>query len=264
MAKAVAARMQGDDYQARWFWLKACDLLEAHTKVEKVVYEDHNVKSLDDVVVYYRDGAQDSLGNQLCADFYQVKFHVTQQGALTALALTLPEFINATDVSLLQRIYNAFRSAPNPRGCRFYLYTPWSVHPDDVLASVCSNRDGQIIIERLAEGSARSKMGKLRKLWREHLGLCDDQELLAFIDRIRLHTGPPIEELGRRLNDRFRGVGMKPVQEHVLSNPYDDLIKKLLVNGVTTMTATDIEGICRSEGLWDGGPRVDTSRVSVG
>lgn len=82
-------------------------------------------------------------------------------------------------------------------------------------------------------------MGTLRKLWREHLGLCDDQELLAFIDRMRFHIGPLIDELGHRLSDRFHRVGLKPDQKHLLSNPYDDLVKKLLVNGATTMTTTE-------------------------
>ncbi len=264
MAKAVAARMQGDDYQARWFWLKACDLLEPQTKVEKVVYEDQNVKSLDDVVVYYREGFQDSLGNQLCADYYQVKFHVTAEGSLTAKDLTEPRFINATKVSLLQRIRNAFTGLQNPEGVRFFLYTPWHVKHDDVLASVLSNHDGEILWDRLAKGGPNSATGKMRELWKDHLELSSDEELRRVTDRVRFHTGPALEELGRQLNCRLRAAGLKQVPEHTLSSPYDELIRKLLVNGATTMTATEIERICRSEGLWDGGPRVDTSRVSVG
>ena len=53
MARAIAARNQGDDYQARWFWCQACRLFGTHTKVVRVAYEANNVKSFDDIVVYF-------------------------------------------------------------------------------------------------------------------------------------------------------------------------------------------------------------------
>lgn len=262
--RAIIARIQGDDYQARWFWLRACDLLEEHTDVEKVVYEENNVKSLDDVVVYYRGGTRDPLGHPRRADFYQVKFHVTQAGALTAEALTKPEFINAKSVSLLQRMFNAFSSLSDPDGHRFFLYTPWVIHPDGVLARVCSNHDGQIVWDLLARGGPRSASGKARRLWKDHLGLSDDGELRALLECIRLHTGPTMEELKRRLNDRLRGVGLKPVPERYLSNPYDDLVKKLLISGKIELIAEELERTCKSEGLWEGGPRQPVNRVALG
>ena len=39
MAKAVAARMHGDDYQARVFWLNVCRLFEDRSKVAAVEIE---------------------------------------------------------------------------------------------------------------------------------------------------------------------------------------------------------------------------------
>lgn len=264
MAGAVSARIQGDDYQARWFWLRACDLLEPHTRVKKVVYEEKNLKSLDDVVVYYNDDHTDSLGNPLHADFYQVKYHVTQAGSLTAEALTQPSFINAQAFSLLQRIHEAFRALDNPSACRFYLYSPWQVHPDDPMSGVVSNQDGGIDWNRLVVGGAQSKTGKVRKLWMNHLELQTEDDLCAILKPVRFHVGPPMDELGRRLNDRLRSVGLKPVDPHTLSNVYDELIKKLLVHGKTEMTATELERVCKQEGLWDGGPRVDRDRIAVG
>ena len=116
MAKAIAARMDGDDYQARWFWIKACELLEPFKSVERVAFEDPSLKSMDDVVVYYSSGASDPFGVTRVADFYQVKFHVLQSGAITADALADPAFINAEAVSFLQRAYNAYSSLPCPQG----------------------------------------------------------------------------------------------------------------------------------------------------
>lgn len=258
MAKALAAAIQGIDYQSRWFWLKACDLLEPNTKVQKVVYEDNNVKSLDDVVVHYQNHPQGQI-----ADYYQVKFHVSQAGALTAEALTQPEFINAESVSLLQRMHNAHCAIGRAKGYRFFLYTPWTIHPDDDLKLVHSNHDGEILWAKLSLSGPRSKVGRIREMWKSHLNI-QEGELAALVSCIRLHAGPAIEELGRNLNYRLRSVGLKPVDEHLLVNPYDDLIRKLLVSGRHELTAQSLQDVCLAEGLWDGGPRSDKSRVSVG
>ena len=55
MAKAVAARIFGDDYQALVFWLEACKMLIGEDDIEHVEIESDDVKSLDDVVVHYHD-----------------------------------------------------------------------------------------------------------------------------------------------------------------------------------------------------------------
>ena len=59
MAKAVKARMAGDDYQARWFWLQACRLFYKDTYVERVGYELDEFKAFDDVVVKYKKPISD-------------------------------------------------------------------------------------------------------------------------------------------------------------------------------------------------------------
>src|SRR2546427_6740586 len=38
MANAVSARLQGDDYQARYFWIEACRLFMADSSVSRVGY----------------------------------------------------------------------------------------------------------------------------------------------------------------------------------------------------------------------------------
>ena len=69
MATQIIPRQQGDDYQARWFWLQACALLDEFSNVERVVYEDDKLKSFDDVAVYYHAGHTDKNGNPLDVDF---------------------------------------------------------------------------------------------------------------------------------------------------------------------------------------------------
>lgn len=250
MTSANIARMQGDDYQARWFWIQACRLFDPASKVVRVATELDNVKSLDDVGVSYREGMLDEAGNPCLADYYQVKFHTTAADAITWRDLIDPAFIHASSVSLLQRLRDAqARYAPDGTGARFILYTPWPVHPDDPLAELVSEVDGRILWARLADGGPRSQGGEIRAAWKAHLGLETDGELQRVLAPMRLRRGPTLDEIGTYLNLSLAQAGLAPVEAGVLSNPYDDLIHKLLQAGENNFTREDIERICQREGL---------------
>ena len=51
MAKAVAARRFGDEYQQLVFWKYALRMLSGNYEIENIKYEDESVKSFDDVVI---------------------------------------------------------------------------------------------------------------------------------------------------------------------------------------------------------------------
>lgn len=250
MAKQNIPRQQGDDYQARWFWLQACGLLDDYSKIERVVHEDDTLKSFDDVAVYYRSGYTCERGFPLNAHFYQVKFHVTSDGSLKADSLCDPKAIGATTHSLLQKMKQAFdHCSSNGIQHRLTFYTPWTIHPDDPLAAVHSQHDGGIRWDILAKGRDNSKMGKLRKAWREHLGLDSDDQLRHILASVRIERGPTLEELGRRLNDRLQARGLRPVDESRLGHPYDDLTRKMLATGQNMLTTSLMLDICSREGL---------------
>ncbi len=228
----------------------ACALLDDFSKVERVVYEDNAIKSFDDVAVYYCSGHTSNRGMPLDADFYQVKFHVTSNGALTGESFCVPGFIGATTVSLLQRMMSAYdhcyREGINHQ---LLLYTPWAIHPDDHLATVHSLRDGSIRWDALATGGDRSKSGRLRKLWRDHLGLQSDDELRQLLANVLIKQGPALDDLARCLNWRLEARGLKPVQESCLIHPYDELTRKMLANNMNELTARSLIEICGREGL---------------
>lgn len=264
MAKAVAARIYGDDYQARYFWLQACRLFEDRSKVIEVEIEADNVKSLDDVVVHYYEGMFDC-GDAVSTDYYQVKFHVSCNGAFTCEGMMDPSFINATSVSLLERIRNAhIKYAPDGKGSRFYVYSPWTAHPDDPMASLVSNTDGRIRWHILAEGGNKSEMGKVRAAWREHLGLSTDEDLRKVLAPLRLEKGHTLEQLGSWLNDKLRLAGMKPVIDGAMIHPYEGLAKKLVQSGHTKLSRQDIETLCKREGLWIGRQILDPDAHRIG
>lgn len=265
MARAIIARTRGDDYQARWFWIQVCRLFKPNTKVTRVIYEYNAAKAFDDVVVIYNQDMVDLDGNPLNGDYYQVKFHQTANGSLTWDNLIDPKFINATSISLLQRLYDAQRQhAPNGIGCNFYLFSPWKPHPNDLLASVVSETDGRIDWHRLAEGGPRSSLGKLRIKLREHIGITDDAELYALLKPLRLWQGLNLQQLQDYLNAQLQIAGFAPVEDNKLINPYDELTRKLLQNGRTVLDRDTAEQIARSEGLWVGQTVVEPGAYRVG
>lgn len=265
MAGAIVARTKGDDYQARWFWIQACRLFKPNTKVIRVIYEHNAAKAFDDVVVMYDQGMIDLDGNVLCAEYYQVKFHQTAYGSLTWDNLLDPTFINASSVSLLQRLHAAqSQHAPNGSGCKFYLLSPWKPHPDDLLARVVSETDGRIDWHRLADGGPRSDYGKLRAKLRAHLGIASDTELHTIIQPLRLWQGPNLQQLQDYLNAQLQLAGFSPVDDDKLINPYDELTRKLLQNGRTVLDRYTAEQVARSEGLWLGQTPIEPSAYRVG
>lgn len=252
MANAIAARLLGDDYQHRVFWFQACRMFDERPKVARVELEANNVKSLDDVIVHY-DPPINDCGEVLHAEYYQVKFHVAHDGAFTWQALTDPAFINASSVSLLQRIRNAQQQyAPNGTGCRFIVYSPWSVHPDDELASVWSTTDGRIRWDRLSQGGPKSGTGKVRDAWKQHLSLTSDDDLRITLAPLRIRIGPHADELNTWLNDRLRLAGLAPVDEGAQTHPYCDLCRTFVKTGQRVFDRAAIERLCKAEGLWRG------------
>lgn len=264
MARAIAARNQGDDYQARWFWLQACRLFGDRTKVVSVVYEANNIKSFDDVAVYF-DAMVDDEGNSLLAEYYQVKFHVTSAGALTWKSMIDPAFINATSISFLQRLKNAQeKHAPKGTEAHFILHSPWAIHPDDPLAKIHSTSDGRLDWHRLAQGGKRSKLGEVRAAWCRHLGITTDEELRTVLRPLRIRQGRTLAELGEVLNDKLYRAGLRPADEGCLCNPYDDLTRKLLQTGKTEFVRSDIKDICKRENLWVGHTAIEPDTYQVG
>jgi len=255
MANAIIPRQQGDDYQARFFWLQACRLFQPHTKVARVGFELSRVKSFDDVVVIYNEPLCFERGDKVGADYFQVKFHMSQAGAFTCDTLIDPRFINATSVSLLQRLYDAQRVfAPDGIGCRFIIVSPWVTHPDDPLAKLVSNNGGELRLNILFDGTTDgSMMGKVRKKWREHLGLVDDTELAAVLRPLRIfEKSPTLVGLSEDLNKQLDSLGFIPVEAGRAVHPYDDLIKKLLAQGSNEFSRDELHEIARREQLWRG------------
>lgn len=92
MTQAVAVRSQGDDFQARIFWLCAPLLLVPESEVARVSFES-GPRAFDDVTVEYvaGKGPQDHYGDEILRDHLQCKWHATP-GQFGTSTSSIPPF----------------------------------------------------------------------------------------------------------------------------------------------------------------------------
>lgn len=262
MADAVVARQQGDDFQARWFWLAAADLLRDGGHVERVSFET-GPKSFDDVVVdYLRARApRDHFGMPYFRDHLQCKWHV-RRGTFGYEDLTDPKFSNAQSFSVLMRVLDAQRQhAPEGHGARFQLVTNWD--PTDPLGRLVMSQTNSLDLERLFEGGPTSAAGKMRSCWMDHLGI-DADELRLALRTLGLNTRVrSAEQIREHLNDRFEAVGLRCVPNEETAFLYDDLIRKLHAQGRKVFDRASFRDMVREEKLLAGDAPPERTVVGV-
>ena len=256
MAQANVARRHGDEFQARLFWLKACALLDSKSPVIRVAYET-GPKAFDDILVAYdpKAASTDQKGNPVYRRHIQCKWH-TKAGTFGYADLVDPSFINAQQVSFLQRAHQAqTQHAPEGIGCQFELVTNWRIKPGDPLLELVRKESDALDIERLFEGKTdRSRMGQVRKLWGDHLGL--DHAALSLVAHTLAiaETTESLASLRERLDERFAILGLKRVPASESAFVYDDLIAKLLAKGRVEFDRDSFAEMARNEGIFDEHP----------
>ncbi len=252
MANAVAARIHGDDYQALVFWQQASRLLRGEDDIEAIEIESEDLKSLDDVVIYFKDGHLDKYGQPLKREGVQVKYHVDFRGCLTANSLIDPAFINATAVSFLQRAFNQWKMH-SCEGLSIVFCSIWPIDPNDELRKLVSGDDGHIAIDKLEKCGAHSKLGKIKGAWRAHLKVSDD-ELLHFLSSVRIIISVQKELLLHCVNNDLTLAGLSPITDCALINPYYELARSFIKGNRVRMTRDDLLDICKKSKLWRGQP----------
>lgn len=255
MAEAVTAQWHGHNYQARVFWLNAFDLLIPATCVCEVTFEANSPKAFDDVVVHYDPPVVRSGPERIVAEYHQVKWHVQTGGRFGYADLVEPAFIGAKRYSLMERLRDAKASAASP--CRMLLVTPDRIADGDPLGDLISANDRSVLVERLFDDTTdRSKFGKVRKCWREHLELEDNEALRVVLEGLSIFEGHrSLQELREEINLKAPLVGLKACSAADSDFRYDELARQLKIRGVNAMNREQLVEICREEGLWVGEPQ---------
>ncbi|PNU03243.1 SAVED domain-containing protein [Novosphingobium guangzhouense] len=247
MANAVVAGWQGHDYQARFFWLHASALRDPdQTNVTEVSYEADFPKGFDDVVVRYDPPRPGSQGYRIGVHHYQIKYHVVAAGRFGYEDLVDPAFTGGTAVSILQRLREA--KDKSPENAAFTLVTTDRIKDGDQLLDLLSNDDRRLRLDKLfVAGGDKSRMGRVRKLWCDHLGLSSDEELRSLLSGFGIHEGhASLEQMRDAVNDRFRVVGLTTCRD-TLSFKYDGAAKQLKINKINNLTRDSFDRLCIDE-----------------
>lgn len=248
MSKAVAPRWHGDNYQSRFFWIHAASLLDPDKpEVVEVTFEADGPKAFDDVVVRYDPGRPSASGSgRVTVDYHQIKWHVDRGGRFGFEDLTKPAFINAKTTSILERLKEAKAGAVE--GAAFHLITTDRMADGDPLNDLVSPTDGSLRLNVLKEGKThKSRMGEVRKCWREHLKLASDEELFAVIDGLHIKDSHhDLEYLRQMVNLRFRLVGLVGAESET-AFIYDEAARQLLIKNVNRFDRAAFEEWCRTE-----------------
>lgn len=261
MTQAVTVRRDGDTFQARLFWWHAARLLDPESPVMRVGFEC-GPKSFDDIWVEYdpKRSASDHYGDPLLREHMQCKWHVTPDNYGYSHLID-PEFINANARSLLQRAREAQLScAPAGSGVRFKLVTNWRLDRADPLRQMVGMRSGAMRLERLyGSVTDNSKAGSVRKAWREHLGI-DEEELRILARTLAFgEATDTLDALRDQLDILFGLVGLRRIPANQSAFPYDDVIFQWMAQGRLQFDRSSFRAVCAREDLLgsaQGGPKV--------
>lgn len=250
MANPIAPRLNGDDYQARHFWCAALDMLDPGSNIAGVAYEWREMKSFDDVGIFYDAPQGQAHAGPMSKHFKQVKWQTTRANRFGYLDLIDPDFINASRVSLLERLRDAHQAGEI--GVRFSFVTTARIVDGDPLAELVSSEDGVINLDKLAAGKGpTSKMGKVRKTWSEALG-CDDEVLLSILDGFAVLDGQPnMEAMRDTVATKARSVGLMLSQEDNAASDFrfDSLARQLIKRDIQEFDRLSLIRFLNEEGL---------------
>lgn len=253
MANNVLARQAGDDYQAKFFWLHASRLNIPHTCVKQVAWEMNGTFGFDDVVVYYDPASKDPSGGDVIQECYQVKFHVDHKRGFTWESLMEPEFIGNKTESILQRLYKNYENDPASfKNKRYILVNSWGLDYRNQLSILLGNNGG-IRLSVLFKGGENSVNGKIRKEWKEHLGISSDDVLSEVLSTLRIkHSSDDESRLKENLNNHLLISGLETIPADQRSGKYNDLIRNLHAAGRNIFTKDELMEICKQEKLYVG------------
>lgn len=248
MAKAIAARRKGDEYQARVFWLKLLDL-RTNDYVKSVTLESDLASFVDDVVVSYSEPIKDRVTGkrEVVYEFFQCKYHMTQHRAFTHENLIDPKFINNQN-SMLKRLHDAYVKLSQelgPDAFRLYIFSNWHWSDQDALAE---HLHEETIRSTFYENGPRSAAGRVRSTLAAHLST-SEEKLRAFLNTVRFTLGKNLVDLEREMEKHLKFAGLQPIDPTVTHIPYDSLAWELFAQGRNSFDKATFDQMIHQEKL---------------
>ena len=250
MSPSVTPILLGEDYQHLYFWIQAARLFMEDDPAEIVYVEHPIIQAFDDVVAVNRVPLYSHDNRLIEVDHYQLKYHVDGRETIRALDLSTPSFIGATKNSLLDRAYAATKGGDIPK--RLTLVTAWRFDPDDILRTLVSNNDGEIVTGKLFVDGPKSDVGKIRDAWRAQLGGVSDDELERVLRHIRIRDNVPLHRLKQDVAFSLALAGFVPRSEGKLDDPYIAMARRFIQGGPREHRAMSLRPFLEHAKLWRG------------
>jgi hypothetical protein len=115
----------------------------------------------------------------------------------------------------------------------------------------------------LRQGGDRSKFGKVRKAWRDHLGITEEELENVLLPLRVKHSYDDEQRLKENLNNSLLLGGLKSIPDDERASKYVNLIQQLHKEGKNIITREDLQEICAREGLLSP-EKKNESEVTIG
>jgi SMODS-associated and fused to various effectors sensor domain/Second Messenger Oligonucleotide or Dinucleotide Synthetase domain len=149
-------------------------------------------------------------------------------------------------------LFEKYGDKTAPPSAHFSFLTTYRIKDGDPLADLISGHDKTVMVERLFDGTKtdKSRMGRVRKCWRDHLRLATDEELKEVVQGLRVLDGHrSLEELRSEINFRATVVGILACNAADSDFRYDELARQLKIRQLSGLTRDALLQICKDEGL---------------
>lgn len=243
---AIRARMMGDDFQSRLFWLYGSMLFLPERYVSRVQVESIEGGALDDLVVDYSTTLEDG-GHTYSREYIQCKFHVGDAKTYSSTALCDPSFFSTKD-SFLVRAYKAYcQFTDEGRSFLLVLASNGDWDSQDKLKS--ETAESGALREKFFTNGAQSNLGRIRTAWCKHLGI-GAAEAEPFFRSLRLrYRWLDQRGLLDSVDAHARLVGLKPVDNAHAYNAYDGVYRAMIENAWLDFDRSAFSKMCEQQGL---------------
>lgn len=240
MASASSARLKGDDYQHLFAWLHVLELLMPQRFVSRVIVEDSNAGSADDVT-QLRDH-----GSYLPDRYHQVKYHVDHSKGYSIALLTEHK---QNQSSLIQKWYRSWETliTANPtRPLLIDIISNWGWDGSDGLGEFIDTQDNKFKDEFFA-ATGKTKAATVRAALAAHLGIAVAR-FDEFAKAIRFHLGYECwHVMSERVAERMEHHGLKS-DENALQIAVA-IVRDWVKTGRQEITKGDLEQLLEDRNL---------------
>lgn len=245
-----AAPLRGSSYHLAIGWLWACQMLCEPSRFLSVSVEDAEGGAFDDIVVRRRKGR----------DLY-IQSKSSNYGDVVVDSEWLLTPASTAGSSPLQRFYRAYtRLAATGTVFSLELWTNRGFdHEDPLLGSLLDLRHQRINTQKMLGAGPRSRVGKKRDNWAEHLGI-SVEKMAVFLDAVHWkHSGSELD-IRNQARPWMGLAGLKSDDSAVALGL--EIVREWVVDGLGPQNAEDVGRRIAAMGL----PRVGgdaSSEVAV-